>query len=79
MKRLDIEEAILRKTTKCENGFACLSGDDKCLSDVEEFVRDSVCYVNCRENGCPYRVSHGYLGSVCSCPVRLEIFRRHNI
>lgn len=77
MKTLDIEEGILRKASKCEKGHACLSGDDRCLEEVEHSVQDSVCYVNCKEDDCPYWVSHGFLGVVCSCPVRVAIFRRH--
>jgi len=77
MKRLDIDEKFLKKTTKCGREFACLSGDDKCLYNVVDTIRDSVCYVSCRETECPYWVSHGFMGAVCSCPARVEIYRRH--
>ena len=77
MKRLDIDEDVLEKTTKCERGFACLSGDDRCLFNIEHAIQGSVCYVSCSEEGCPYRVSHGFMGAVCSCPARVEIFKRH--
>jgi hypothetical protein len=77
MKELQIPDEILRKATKCEKGHACLSGDRKCLSDIEHTIQDAVCYVKCGEQACPYWVSHGFLGAVCSCPVRVEIFRRH--
>ena len=77
MKRLEIGEETLRKTTKCKRKFACLSGDDKCLFNIEHTIQDSVCYVSWKEEDCPYWVSHGFLGSVCSCPVRGEIHKRH--
>lgn len=76
MKKLEIGEEILRQAAKCKKGFACLSGDDKCLSDVEHSIQDTVCYVKCEDSSCPYFVSHDFLGSVCSCPVRVEIFKR---
>jgi hypothetical protein len=77
MKRLEIGKEVLRKTTKCEMEFACLSGDDKCLFNVEHTIQDSVFYVTCEEEDCPYRVSHGFMGAVCSCPARVEIYKRH--
>lgn len=77
MAKLEIKEETLEKTTKCKREFACLSGDDKCLLNVEHTIQDSVCYVSCEEEECPYWVSHGFMGAVCSCPVRGEIYRRH--
>ena len=77
MKRLKIDDRIRRKAKKCVRDFACLCGDEKCLQNVEHTLQGSVCYVNCEEKGCAYRVSHGFLGVVCSCPVRVEIFKRH--
>jgi hypothetical protein len=77
MKRLEIDEKVIKKTTKCESGFACLSGDEKCLLNIEDTIQDSVCYVSCKQQECPYWVSHGFMGAVCSCPVRLEIYRQH--
>jgi len=40
MKRLEIGEETLRKTTKCRRKFACLSGDDKCLFNIEHTIQD---------------------------------------
>ena len=77
MKRLKIDESILKKTTKCEGDFSCLSGDDKCLFNVEDTIRDSACYVTCEEDECAYWLSHGFMGAVCSCPTRVEIYKRH--
>ena len=77
MTKLKIDDEILRKTTKCGNGFTCLSGDDKCLNDIEDSVGHAVCFVRCNSEDCSYYVSHGFLGAVCSCPTRVEIFKRY--
>lgn len=77
MKKFQVPDKILGKATKCQKGFACLAGNGRCLSEVEHTIHDAVCYVNCEDDGCTYLVSHGFLGAVCSCPVRVEIFKRH--
>ena len=42
---MNISDEILRKTTKCGKGFACLSGDEKYLNDIEDSAGEAVCFV----------------------------------
>ena len=75
-KKFKISEEILRKTN-CRDGFSCLSGDHTCLCDVEDDIAGVVCFVKCTDKGCPHMVSQGFLGTACTCPARVEIFKRY--
>lgn len=76
---LDIGEEIKRKTTKCKKGFSCLSGERKDLCKVEFCVNEEIHFLKCRYSSvCGYQVPFGY-SSVCTCPVRKELYNKHKI
>jgi hypothetical protein len=77
MKKWDIDPGVLRKAGKCDKALECMYGNSKCLHNVEHSIGEAVCYVKCDEKTCPYRVSHGFMGTVCSCPVRVEMYKRY--
>jgi len=76
----DIRKEVLEQTTKCEFNFECLTCDIKKMCQVIATVGDSndVLYVHPGKNhgGCPYFTSFGK-SYVCSCPVRMEIYREY--
>jgi hypothetical protein len=81
---LSLSEDILKKTTGCPGNLKCLSGETDSLCKVEFALRYSrypVLFVEmppdkfCDSDYC------GYFGSsrTCSCPVRIELFKRFNV
>lgn len=76
--QFEIDQEILRKADKCKRGLACLFGDDlDGLHDVEDVMGRVLHFVKCTDNSCPYLASYGFLGNACSCPVRIEIYRKY--
>lgn len=76
---ININEDIVKNTTKCKKCFSCLNSEAKDICRVELNVDDKIHFVKCiSTNICDYRMSFGY-SHVCLCPVRKEIFNRYNI
>ncbi len=76
---IQISEDTIKKTTKCQKSFSCLSGERKDLCEVESCVNDEIHFLKCMYNSlCRYRVPFGY-SSVCTCPVRKELYNRYRI
>jgi hypothetical protein len=74
-----INEDILKNTTKCTTNFSCLSGNRTDLCKVEYNVDDKIHFVNCiGSKPCNYRIPFGY-SFICQCPVRKEIYNRYKI
>ena len=76
---ITISDDMLKKTTKCEKGFSCLSsGRDVCKAEPS-IIKDVV-YIEClEETSCPYRFTFGTSGYACECPVRVVLCKRHGI
>jgi len=77
---LQIDEAILKKTTKCTNEFKCLKGDEYPLCRAEDRLplEDYGIFVmTITRNSCSYKIPYGY-SHICRCPVRMDIYMRHN-
>jgi hypothetical protein len=74
--KLKVDSEILGQTTKCPHEFECLVSEEYPECEIEQgptniyFVKEKVWY-------CPYKISFGY-GQLCSCPVRIEIYRQYN-
>ena len=66
-------------TLKCNENFACLEGENKCLCKVDHMLEGKLLFVKSM-NDCirDYRTSFGY-SNFCNCPVRKEIFKRYNV
>ena len=76
---LDIDNSVLEETTSCERTFACLKGEEHIYCRVEDSVVDRIHFVSClNKKYCSYKIDFG-LSKVCSCPTRIEIFKKHKI
>jgi hypothetical protein len=76
---LNIDDAVLKKTTKCHCGFSCLSGDKECLCDVLSIIGHEMLQIKSNHRGyCKYHILFGD-GNFCLCPIRCELYNRHNI
>jgi hypothetical protein len=81
---LSVSEDTLKETTGCPKSFNCLSGETDSLCQVEYALKYSstpIAFVEMPENRfctCDYC---GYFGtsSTCSCPIRIELFKRFSI
>jgi hypothetical protein len=76
---IDISEDILKKTVGCKKEFACLSGDQKNLCEIEECLPDTIYFVKClKDETCSYAIPYGPT-YFCMCPVRREIYSRYRV
>ena len=76
---IKVEDSTINKTTRCEKNFSCLSEKRDDLCRVFYNIGDSVHFVECQNTEhCDYMASYGH-SFFCTCPVRKEIFHRHNI
>ncbi len=71
--KYEIDDAIVNAATHCKNNHACLEAGNL-LCPVEHCLMHRIHYVKClHEDPCPYK---GTLdnATICTCPVRKEIF-----
>ena len=74
--KYEIDDAIIKTATQCKNNHACLEGTCP-ICPVEHFVMHWVHFVKCLyDEPCPYKKSLDK-ATVCTCPVRKEIFNRY--
>jgi len=73
-----VSNAAKQATTKCTRECACLKGIRKVCA-VEQCISNEVHFIK-RQNdeNCSYLQSFG-LGHLCTCPIRKELFNKHNI
>ena len=74
-----IDDAIIRKTTKCKHDFSCLSGDKRHLCDVVVSNGKDIVEIKSKPSlSCSYCM---FLDSTsyCHCPTRNEIYNRYRI
>ena len=75
---IHIDEGTIKKTTKCNKEFRCLSDTDH-LCKVEYCVGKSVHFVECKSvEHCYYKMNFGKT-VICNCPVRKEIYSKYAI
>lgn len=72
----EVSDETRQRTDRCWRGFACLSGEEDFICEVEESVGDVVFVNRSTSTYCPYDVTFGY-SHMCSCPVRREIYERY--
>lgn len=71
-----IDKNILKKAPKCPNGYICQKPGGKPCCEIVESINDSVFFTKYRNPlGCPYQHSFGS-AHMCSCPVRIELYRK---
>jgi hypothetical protein len=72
---MEIKKEILDETVHCKKDFECIKNNKTCCK-VERSVDDKVLFVECSEkNSCKYRLAYGSY-FICTCPTRIEIYRR---
>jgi hypothetical protein len=72
-----VDEKIKEAATKCENGHACLECEEHELCAVQHFVMHELLFVECLHTAsCPYKEKVSKI-TICTCPVRKEIYRRY--
>ena len=78
---MKIDQTIIEKTIHCKKEFECLHDvhNSCCIHHkIIRCVEESVLFVKCNDCLCRYNMMYGGNNSVCSCPVRMEIYRKHN-
>lgn len=77
---MEIEEKVIKNTTKCRYNMECLINKNHfCLqTEVIRTVNNNILFVVCSHNECNYKVNFGCL-IVCTCSVRNEIFDKYNL
>ena len=76
---LKIDDAIIKKTTRCNKDFSCLSDNRKELCRVTRTVENKVHFVECHDTeSCSYRLAFGE-SFFCTCPVRKDIYDTYKI
>ncbi len=76
---LQVSEEVKQETTDCDKDFSCLKVIRKDLCRVEYFYDGKTHFIKCLNQGyCSYQQSYGN-GSVCTCPVRNELYNKYKI
>jgi hypothetical protein len=69
----------MKATTKCKKDMSCLNKDSKNLCKVDHRVGNEVYLYECRSGKpCSYRESFK-VGIYCSCPIRIELFKKYSV
>ena len=69
----------LKKATKCESGFACLSHKIDCVCSVEKFKDNMLLFVKApADRECVFKMPLGD-SFFCVCPMRVELHRQYGI
>ena len=77
--QIKVKKETIKKTTKCEKNFACLSSKNQVCCKVEYRINGSVLFINCFNKGyCNYKM---FLGDsfICNCHTRKKIFSIYGI
>lgn len=77
---ITIDDDILKRTTKCYKIFDCLSVRLHDMCEVERFLgSNGVLQIQLKNgNSCGYYVRLDDL-DFCTCPTRLELYKRYGI
>jgi len=75
---LEIDLAVLRKTTWCTKNFKCLQNGNCNYCQITRAVSKEVHFVNCPDSDCSYKMSYGE-SWICNCPTRKEIYNKYGI
>ena len=76
---IEIDEYILRATTKCKNNLSCLNGKEGCLCKINHNNGSHTIQIKGMPlTSCNYYL-HIYSACYCLCPVRNELWNRYGI
>ncbi len=79
-----ISEDILQATKKCTDKYICLEiyRENLCQLEVEMEYKTTI-YICKHEGSCNYKLNYNKLESgdflLCTCPTRIEIYKRYKI
>jgi len=79
VRDIKLSDDILRKAADCNRNFSCLDLKKRDMCEAEYALNDKFLFV--KGNGpiyCSYRMFYGD-GRVCTCPVRMEIYRQYHV
>lgn len=65
------------ESTECEKSFECLTNQEL-LCKVKLCLAGEVHFLRCEDHVCKFKMFFGK-ESLCTCPVRKEIYNRYNI
>ena len=73
----DVAKQVKESTSRCPNKFECLENDNFQLCTVIDFIRnENLLFVDGKFNQpCPYMLPFAD-SCICSCPVRIELYRK---
>ena len=76
---LYINEDIKCSASACSYNHKCLGWEKEKFCQVTSTINDNMIYINCQyDKDCNYK--HNINDRIlCTCPVRLEIYRKYNI
>jgi hypothetical protein len=78
--KIEIDDSVLAGTTLCEKNFACLLSEKNVCMKVDQCLISPSMLVNCLEsNCCTYKFLWGDSTIRCTCPTRLEMFRKYDL
>lgn len=71
-----VSQETLKKTTKCHNNLACLTGQGERPCEIEYDVDGLLLFVDYNNRmTCQYVLHFGY-SYICTCPTRKELFKK---
>ena len=85
--KFEISSDTINRTTHCHCNFNCLNGnenptccDDKPLCSVTSEIGKDMLHVDFNNDySCSYKLDFVKAGFICNCPVRYEIYKRHDL
>jgi hypothetical protein len=79
--KYDVPQNIVNNTTQCDNNFLCLSEKWKPCGKANRLIEGKLVSILINQEqlrNCNYGVPFGW-GYYCSCPTRVEIYKRYKI
>ena len=75
-KQLVVDQTLIEQATQCNLSHACLSESEYIPCEIDYTIDDKAHFVKCLvRDDCRYKQSFGF-SIICTCPVRLEIFKK---
>ena len=73
--RYEVNEKVKHAATKCEKCLSCLECEAHELCPVQHLVMNKLLFIECQHTApCAYKEKMSNI-TICTCPVRKEIFR----
>ena len=77
-KKFNISQAIIESASECRHRLACLSGA-RTMCKIKKHEDTRVMFVKSHgHQNCAFAIPLG-VDCICTCPVRVEIFRKYRV